>query len=125
MKKNIELNKEEGTVTVSVSVDKRNWAREPVLNFRTKDIALLLEKEGIHVEGCLKNDRISNDGRNPRTKGEWVFKIRQEKPKVEKPKVEKPKVEKPTPDTETKQSLTNEGEGDKIKSKTKSTKKRK
>ena len=115
MKKNIELNKEEGTVTVSVSVDKRNWAREPVLNFRTKDIALLLEKEGIHVEGCLKNDRISNDGRNPRTKGEWVFKIRQEKPKVEKP----------TPDTETKQSLTNEGEGDKIKSKTKSTKKRK
>lgn len=120
MKKNIQLNKEEGTVTISVTVGKRNYTREPVLSFRTKDIALLLEKEGIYVDGCLKNDRIHNDGRNPKTEAQWIFKLKQDKPKAEKPK-----VEKSTTAPEAKISLTSANNGDNIKSKTKTVKKRK
>ena len=46
MKKNIEIDKSKNTVTIEVSVNKRNYAKEPIISFRTKDIALLLRKRG-------------------------------------------------------------------------------
>jgi len=116
MKKNIEVDKNEGTVTVTVSVNKRNYVREPIISFRTKDISVLLEKEGIDVESCLQNDTIYNDGSSPKMKGVWVFKLKQDKKPSQKPSI----------DISTKKSsLTNEEESDKIKSKTKTSKKRK
>ena len=116
MKKNIEVNKKEGTVTVEVSVSKRNYVREPIISLRTKDIALLLEKENIVVESCLQNDSIHNDGRNPKIAGTWIFKLKQ----ANKKPTEKP----PTP-KESLSSLTKEPESDKIVSKTKTSKRRK
>ena len=116
MKKNIEVNKEEGTVTVEISVPKRNYAREPIISFRTKDIALLLEKEGIEIESCIQSDTIYNDGRVPKTKGNWVFKIKQKHQKQVKPDVKELK---------TVPSLTKDNKSDKISSKTKNSKKRK
>ena len=117
MKKNIEIDKKEETVTVTINVDKRNYAREPIISFRTKDIALLLEKEGVDIESCMQSDTIYNDGRHPKITGEWVFKL-----KVEN---------KPTPNKPSsaellhKKSLTNDQKPVKIKSKTKTSKKRK
>jgi len=116
MKKNIEVNKKEGTVTVEVSVNKRNYVREPIISLRTKDITILLEKEGVEVESCLQNDSIHNDGRNPKTVGTWVFKLRQ---------VNKKPTEKPLTPKENLSSLTKESESDKIVSKTKTSKRRK
>ena len=120
MKKNIEVDKNEGTVTVTVSVNKRNYAKEPIIFFRTKDIALLLEKEGIETESCIQSDTIYNDGRTPKTQGIWVFKIKSQ----EKKTVEKPNLSQSNP-TKENSSLTRGQETDKIKSKTKTSKKRK
>tara|TARA_Y100000593_G_scaffold4019_1_gene7998 strand:- start:157721 stop:158071 length:351 start_codon:yes stop_codon:yes gene_type:complete len=116
MKKNIEVNKKEGTVTVEISVNKRNYVREPIISLRTKDITILLEKEGIEVESCLQNDSIHNDSRNPKTTGQWVFKLKQTN--------KKPTKKPPTPKEEL-SSLTNEDKSDKMVSKTKNIKKRK
>tara|TARA_B100000287_G_scaffold273579_1_gene257671 strand:+ start:972 stop:1328 length:357 start_codon:yes stop_codon:yes gene_type:complete len=94
MKKNININQEEQTVTIEVSVNKRNYVREPVISFRTKDIILLLEKEGIAVNTCIENDTIFNDGRNPKTEGKWVFKLKEsKKPKAKKPIVKESKLQ--------------------------------
>ena len=116
MKKNIEVNKKEGTVTVEVSVNKRNYAREPVVSLRTRDIALLLEKDGIEVESCLQSDSIHNDGRQPKTDGTWIFKLKQ---------ANKRPTNKPATPKENLSSLTKESESDKIVSKTKTSKRRK
>ncbi len=90
MKKNIKINEKENTVTIEVSVGKRNYAKEPIISFHTKDIALLLEKEGIKVETCVENDSIYNDGRNPKTNGKWTFTLKKEKSKqVKKPSIVK------------------------------------
>lgn len=96
MKKNIEINKDNNTVTIEVSVSKRNYVKEPIISFRTKDIALLLEKEGLKVDTCIENDSIHNDGRNPKTQGRWVFKLKEETRKTpSKPVVEQKQEEKP------------------------------
>tara|TARA_Y100001972_G_scaffold101248_1_gene126058 strand:- start:225 stop:575 length:351 start_codon:yes stop_codon:yes gene_type:complete len=116
MKKNIKVDKKEGTVTVEISVPKRNYVREPIISFRTKDIALLLEKEGIEIESCIQSDTIYNDGRVPKTEGNWVFKVKQKHQKQTKPNVEELKVN---------QNLTKDNKSDKIVSRTKTPKKRK
>ena len=123
MKKNIEINKEEGTVTVEVTVSKRSYVKDPIISFKTKDIALLLEKEGISVDVCVQNDTVYNDGRVPKTKGVWVFKLRAQK-KNSAP-VPKPQIPTRNDDTKKTSSLTNVQEPAKIKSKTKTSKKRK
>ena len=84
MKKNIKINEKENTVTIEVSVSKRNYAKEPIISFHTKDIALLLEKEGIKVETCVENDSIYNDGRNPKTNGKWIFTLKKRKKQTSK-----------------------------------------
>ncbi len=116
MKKNIEVDKKEGTVMVKITVPKRNYAREPIISFRTKDIVLLLEKEGIETESCIQSDTIYNDGRVPKLEGHWVFKVKQKVQKQKKPDV---RELKPNP------SLTNDEKSDKVSSKTKNIKKRK
>lgn len=87
MKKNIEIDENKNTVTVLVSVNKRNYVKEPIISFRTKDIALLLEKEGIKIETCLESDTIYNDGRNPKIDGKWVFKLKKQKKIPKKPAI--------------------------------------
>jgi len=90
MKKNIITNKENNTITVEISVNKRNYVREPIISFRTKDIILLLEKEGFEIGACIKSDKIYNDGRGAKLTGEWTFKIKQKlKEKAKKPVVKK------------------------------------
>ena len=116
MKKNIEVDKREGEVIVEIEVPRRNYVKEPIISFRTKDIALLLEKEGIKVDSCVQTDTIYNDGRHPKTEGRWIFKLRKEKREQKKPNIKEVK---------TISSLTNENKPDKIVSKTKTSKKRK
>ena len=91
MKKNIEIDEKKNTVTVTVSVNRRNYVKEPIISFRTKDIALLLEKEGIKVETCLESDTIYNDGRNPKIDGKWIFKLKKQKKSPKKPAVKEVK----------------------------------
>jgi len=121
MKKNIEIDKEKGTVTVEVSVSKRNYVREPLISFRTKDIALLLENEGVNVGVCIKSDTIYNDGRSPQTQGVWVFKLKSSNSKP----ILKPDTPIQAKSSQETSSLTNVHEPAKIKSKTKTSKKRK
>jgi len=121
MKKNIEIDKKAGTVTVEVNVSERNYVREPILTFRTRDIVLLLEKDGIEVETCIQNDVVNNDGRKPKLTGTWVFKLKQ----ANKPESRKPSIkESPSPQAKT-SSLTKESESDKIEIKNRTSKRRK
>ena len=111
MKKNIEVNKENSTITIEVSVNKRNYVREPIISFRTKDIILLLEKEGYEIDTCIQNDTIYNDGRNAKVVGKWVFKTKE----APKEKAKKPVIEKEPP----KNNLTKNTEPAIIRKKTK------
>ena len=101
MKKEITTDKKNGIVTVSVEIPKRVVPSDPVIQFRTRDIALMLEKEGIKVMGCRKNDSIINDSENSKTSGVWIFSI----PKSEQKK----------------ESLTKTDKGDNIQPKAKTT----
>jgi hypothetical protein len=121
MKKNIEIDKEKGTVTVEVSVSKRNYVREPLISLKTKDIALLLENEGISVDACVQNDVIYNDGSSPNTDGTWVFKLKSSNSKSI-PKPDTPTQAKSPQETS---NLTKAQEPAKIKSQTRTSKKRK
>ena len=112
MKKNIDIDKKEGKVTVEIEIPSRNYVREPKISFRTKDVTLLLEKEGIEVGTCVKNDVLNNDSRNPKTVGTWIFNLKTEKTQVKKPAVTKKKN----------QDLTKEEKSANIKKKTKNTK---
>ena len=121
MKKNIEIDKEKGTVTVEVSVSKRNYVREPLISFRTKDIALLLENEGMSVDACIQSDTIYNDGRSPKIQGVWIFKLKSQK-NTSVPKPDTPiQAERPQETS----NLTKAQEPAKIKSKIRTSKKRK
>ncbi len=112
MKKNIDIDKNEGKVTVEIEIPSRNYVREPKISFKTKDVALLLEKEGIEVGTCVKNDVLDNDSRNPKTVGVWIFNLKTETSQVKKPTVTKKKN----------QDLTKEEKSANIKKKTKNTK---
>ena len=104
MKKEITTDEKNGIVTVSVEIPKRVIPSDPIIQFRTRDIALMLEKEGIKVSGCRKNDSIINDSNNSKTAGVWIFSI----PKTEQKK----------------ESLTKTIDDDKVKQKTKTNSKR-
>mgnify|MGYP006233970177 CR=1 FL=1 len=105
MKKSIEIDKDQNTVTIEVSVDKRNYAKEPIISFRTKDIILLLEKEGIQIDTCLQSDTIYNTGRHPKTEGKWVFKVKGKQPKVSTKPILKEKIETEDLTTPTKPAM--------------------
>ena len=112
MKKNIDIDRQEGKVTVEIEIPRRNYVREPKISFRTKDVTLLLEKEGIEVGTCVKNDVLNNDSRNPKTVGIWIFNLKTEPSQVKKPTVTKKEN----------QDLTKGNKSGSIKKKTKNTK---
>jgi len=112
MKKNIDIDKNEGKVTVEIEIPSRNYVREPKITFKTKDVTLLLEKEGIEVGTCIKNDVLNNDSRNPKTVGIWIFNLKAESPQTKKPTIAKKEN----------QDLTKGNKSGSIKKKTKNTK---
>ena len=85
MKKTIDIDEKSGTITVTIELASRGSATDPIVNFMTGDVRLLLESDGIKFGACRKKDSLSNHLESDNRKGVWVFStVPEKRPKIAK-----------------------------------------
>ena len=91
MKKDIKVDKNNNTVTVKITLEKRVYASQPIQVVKHKEIEDMLKNEGFSLQKVLKYDRVDNENGDKVT-GEWIFQLKNK----QKAKEVKKKVSSPT-----------------------------
>ena len=75
MKKDIKVDKNNNTVTVKITLEKRVYASQPIQVVKHKEIEDMLKNEGFSLQKVLKYDRVDNENGDKVT-GEWIFQLK-------------------------------------------------